>query len=185
MKKALLIIFVLFSLNSYSQLSLKAMGYLFYFDYRLASSAACGIEYQHKQFGYEYKYQTYCNDGSTSFEYNLHQLTLKYYFKQRNEMTPRYKFYSAAFVLYKDMTALEDMEIQDYGSRADAKGLGLGLMLGDNLSLGKHMGIDLGLYSYYQFTNQGTKFKNSGSTFSHLSSDIKWGLRFLLFYKIY
>ena len=74
MKKALLIIFVLFSLNSYSQLSLKAMGYLFYFDYRLASSAACGIEYQDKQFGYEYKYQTYCNDGSSSFEYNLRPL---------------------------------------------------------------------------------------------------------------
>ena len=70
--------------------------------------------------------------------------------------------------------------VNGYGN--SAKGIGYGILLGNNLDLGKQIGIELGISLFYLSTDYNIYFKDFFSNYSN--SKFRVGLRLLLYLKI-
>ncbi len=182
MKKILILFFICSALSVSSQVLLKGAGYVF-----LPSTASSvlslsiGAEYKHRQFGYEYMFNAY-NMGVDGTDYgrNTHQLAVKLYLT--NTDSSWFNIYAAAFVHYKDMKVVSGYYFQGNRYRNSAKGIGYGVLLGNNLDLGKRIGIESGISLFYLSTNRNIYFRDSSSNYSN--SKLRVVLRLLLYIKM-
>lgn len=181
MKHLCLFVFVFFGLTASAQVFIKAAAILIPASTSLAS-ASFGMEFKYKHLGYEYMFNTYSAGGDgPSFSRSTFQLAVKYYFISPDSSS--FKFYTAAFVHYKTMQASDELPVTADGRNyLTAKGIGYGILLGNNLDLSRHIGFDSGISLFYLSTDNNYQFKSF--YFGQLCSKFHVGVRLLFYIRI-
>jgi hypothetical protein len=181
MKKLIFFVLICFNLSASAQVFVKTLFYLFPATSSIAS-VSFGMEIKHKHLGYEYMINSFSAGGDgPSFRSTTMQFSIKYYFFSPD--SSRFKFYTAAIVNYKDMRFSDELALTADGSNIIfAKGIGYGILLGNNLDFGRHFGLDSGISLYYLSTDNNYQFKSY--YLSQLCSKFHLGVKFLFYIRI-
>ena len=177
------ILMLFITLSSYGQLFLKCsytpitipIGDYFVHSYSIAT------EYKKNQIGIEYLYNKKQLLGDCFASYIKHQISLKYYLKNKEGS---FKLYASPLFNLIKMEYSDDGDTLN-GISEEGNGRGYGLSLGIMKEFGKHFGVEMAPYYYFLKYYSGKKYNSAESYVYYIpSSRYIFDIRILLYFRI-